>query len=259
MMTTFKEYPEVPVPEWLQALGEDASWHNDAMPHAWIWVDEANFRGVEIWINFDKEEDREVGNKWEVLLMESHEQYNNQDGKMLYQGEDEKAAIMGVNHGLARLGSGLRVGGPIAGVWTPWGQVLCRKCHDALKPEVTAKRRIEWPAEEKREGDGLGFCCECGRECWVSEDVALLTRLRKLVGGEMEQTGGMCAALSLKREDGGTVVVTNLDAPITIGRFKPGEWENLAEAEQYYCIPVSTPDEATAAVIQAALTEKESD
>ena len=148
---------------------------------------------------------------------------------------------------------------PIAGVWTPWADVLCRNCHDALKPEVTAKRKIEWPAGEKREGDALGFCTQCGAKVWVTEEIARLTRLRAIVGGDMEQTGGMCAALTLKREDGGTVVVTNLDAPITIGRFKPGEWEENAEAEQYYCIPASTPDEAAAAIIRAALTEKEID
>jgi hypothetical protein len=255
MITTFKEYPEVPVPEWLQALGTDGSWHNDAMPHAWIWVDEAAFRGVEVWVNFDKEEDREIGGKWEVMLMESEDQYHNQNGTVLYQGEDEAAAIAGVNHGLARLGSPLRIGGPIAGVWTPWAQVLCRKCHDSLGSEVTAKRKVEWPADEKGKGDGQGICSECGCECWVRADVAQLSRVRALVGGELEQTGGMCAALTLKREDGGAVVMT-VDGPITIGRFKPGEWEDCAEAEQYYCIPASTPDYVAALIVTAVIEEK---
>ena len=62
------------------------------------------------------------------------------------------------------VGGAATVSAPIAGVWTPWAEVLCRVCHDALPEEVTAKRKIEWPAadtlsaslREKREGDGPG-------------------------------------------------------------------------------------------------------
>jgi hypothetical protein len=259
MMTRFKEHSEVPVPVWLQALGTDGSWHNDAMPHAWIWVDEAAYRGVEIWVNYDDLSEREIGCKWEVLLIVSESQYHNQTGVALYQGEDEATAIEAVNLGLEKLGSELRVQetGPLAGVWTPWAEVLCRNCHDTGEDMTNSrpKRQIKWPEGEKREGDGLGFCNACGGRVWVDEEVALLTRLRALAGGEMEQTGGMCAALSIKRPDGGTVVVTNLDLPITIGVYGPGDWEDTGIERQSYCLPPSTPDEAAAAVIKAALTE----
>jgi hypothetical protein len=257
MLTAFKEYPQIPVPAWLQALGSDGSWHNDAMPHAWIWIDEKTFRGVEIWVNFPKPADREIGDRWEILLLESENQYHNQDGEVLYQGDDEALAVEAVNRGLGRLGSWLKVvaGDPIAGVWTPWAQILCRACHDSLPSDATAKRKINWPEGEKAEGDDLCLCTECGRSIWVAADIAQLARLHTNVGGELEQTGGMCAALVIPRGDKGTVVVTNLDGPLSIGRYAPGEWEEGAEAEQEYCLPVATPDDLAAAVIAVVLLE----
>jgi hypothetical protein len=108
-MTRFKAHSEVPVPVWLQTFGTDGSWGNDAMPHAWVWADEATFRGVEIWINYDKPEDREIGDKWQVLLMENEEHYHNQTGEVLYEGDDESLAVEAVNRGMERLGSPLRV------------------------------------------------------------------------------------------------------------------------------------------------------
>jgi len=145
---------------------------------------------------------------------------------------------------------------PIAGVWTPWADVLCRICHDALPPEVTAKRKIEWPPDEKREGYGLGFCTKCGAEVWVHEDIAQLTRLQKLAGGELEQTGGMCSALTFgNRADGGTVVVTNLDGPVLIGIYHKGEWGEGQEAAKAYNLPLCTDDEDVAAIIRAAINQ----
>jgi hypothetical protein len=149
----------------------------------------------------------------------------------------------------------MQVVGPIAGVWTPWADVLCRNCHDALGKEVTAKREIKWPAGEKRKGDGQGYCTQCGAPVWVHEEIARLTRLRKLVGGDMEQTGGMCAALALCREDGGKVVVTNLDGFIFIGTYKAGQWEEGGEGLDARELPSSTSDEDAAANIRVALTE----
>jgi len=146
---------------------------------------------------------------------------------------------------------------PVAGVWTPWAEVLCRHCHDEIDAkEATAKRKIEWPEGEKREGDGPGLCTKCGATVWVHEDVAQLSRLRKLTGGVMEQTGGMCAALAIGRLDGGTGVVTNLDGPLSIGVYGPGEWEEGGAEVQCYCIPEATTDEVAAFVILTAVKEK---
>ena len=255
MMTKFKEYSDIPVPVWLKDLGADGSWHNDAMPHAWIWVDEANFRGVDIWVNYDKPQDREIGTKFGVLLMESEAHYQGCSGEVLYEGEEDDAAIAAVNLGLERLGSPLRVGGPIPGVWTPWAEVLCRNCHDKLGDDVTAKRKVKWP-EGKREGDGQGICSRCAAAVWVNAEIALLTRLRALVGGDLEQTGGMCAALVIGRtQDDGRVVVTNMDAPICVAIFAPGEWEEGNAEAQIYNLPGATPDDIAAAVIRVALNE----
>jgi hypothetical protein len=142
---------------------------------------------------------------------------------------------------------------PIAGVWTPWAEVLCRICHDQQK--FNGKREIKWPAGEKREGDGQGFCTACGAQVWVQDEVAQLTRIRAIAGGEMAQTGGMCAALTLARPDGGTVVVSNPDGAVAIGIYKPGEWGEGGEDVAVYTLPAATPDDAAAAVIKAALSE----
>ena len=90
----------------------------------------------------------------------------------------------------------------------------------------------------------------------MSEDIAQLTRLRKLVGGVLEQTGGMCAALTIGRMDGGTVVVTNLDGPLLIGVYAPGEWEEGNAEMQAFSIPGETPDQGAAFVILTAVKER---
>ena len=162
---------------------------------------------------------------------------------------------------------------PLAGVWTPWADVLCRICHDThyaeryrkFREAVDGLREIKWPGQadstaapefrEKREGDGKGYCTQCGADIWVHEEIAQLTRLRKLVGGELQQTGGMCAALAIPHVSGGTVVVTNLNGPIDIGLYEPGGWDECDGAVQSYCLPFSSPDEAVAAIIRAAMTE----
>lgn len=145
----------------------------------------------------------------------------------------------------------MKVVDPIPGVWTPWADVLCRKCHDALGKEVTAKREIKWP-EGKREGDGQGWCTSCGAPIWVHAEIALLTRLRKMVGGEMQQTGGMCAALALKRPDGKDVVVTALDGPVVVAIFEPEVWGE-GEPVAMHELPEGATDEAAATVIREAL------
>ena len=160
---------------------------------------------------------------------------------------------------------------PVAAVWTPWADVLCRVCYEGLTAAESARLhaapmvKIKWPGPpdpttapdraEWREGDGPGFCTECKRPVWVHEEIAQLTRLRKLVGGELQQTGGMCAALFISREDCGAVVVTNLNGPIDIGLYQPRGWEECDGAVQSYCLPFASPDEAVAAIIRAAMTE----
>lgn len=151
---------------------------------------------------------------------------------------------------------------PVAAVWTPWADVLCRICYAS---KLIAAPEIKWPGPadattapdraEWREGDGPGFCTECGGDVWVHDEIAQLTRLRKLVGGEMQQTGGMCAALAIPHVAGGTVAVTNMNGTIDIGLYYPKDWDEGGEVIQMYCLPFSTPDDAAAGVIRAAMTE----
>lgn len=138
----------------------------------------------------------------------------------------------------------------IPGVWTPWGEALCRYCHDGTKGS-NVKRDIQWVTEMRPEGEGVGVCTKCGTAIWLEEDVAQLTRLRAIVGGDMQQTGGMCSALVIPRPDGGTVVVTNFDTTLDIGTYKPGMWEEGDQNDELYRIPYWTPDAAAAAVITA--------
>lgn len=107
------------------------------------------------------------------------------------------------------------------GVWTPWAEVLCIPCHDTRTAQGTFKILSEpdmraiyaddpdtfWP----------GVCTGCDKEIMLpNEDVAVLSRIRKILRSgedfgpamEMEQTGGMCAALTYERADGKRVMVT---------------------------------------------------
>jgi hypothetical protein len=69
----------------------------------------------------------------------------------------------------------------------------------------------------------------------------------------------MCAALTIGRADGGTVVVTNLDGPLCIGVYPQGDWEEGGAEVQSYNIPGETPDQGAAFVILTAVREKRND
>src|SRR5262249_25059946 len=97
-------------------------------------------------------------------------------------------------------------------------------------------------------------CTKCGAHIWVHEDIAQLTRIRALAGGEMEQTGGMCSALVYYREDR-TVVVTNMDYDLAVAVFQPKAWEEGEDTIRAYSLPLTTPTHAAAAVIRTALAE----
>lgn len=142
---------------------------------------------------------------------------------------------------------------PIIGVWTPWAEALCRHCHDAIEG-MTRKKTIDWPSE-KPDGYAEGFCTKCGCSIWVCDDVAQLTRLRVRVGGDLQQTGGMCSALTIQKTDGseGTVVITNLDGPIDIGVYKKGAWEETGQCDEQYRIPGGTLDRIAAEIIRTVL------
>lgn len=105
------------------------------------------------------------------------------------------------------------------GIWTPWAQVLCLQCHG---PQLRGRdRHVEGYAarNEPREAYSAWRCDECGRltslhsreyddengvsdrdRTWseVDELAELRDRLRDAgIPAEMEQTGGMCCAVSV--------------------------------------------------------------
>lgn len=110
-------------------------------------------------------------------------------------------------------------------IWTPWGQVLCFECHGVtlrgrtLPPPVYAKLCSLQPA---REDEHPGTCDECGCDVWTRHDLWILQSIRDAVGGELQQTGGMCAGLWIEADshaaaadgDGPGVFVAAMDGPI---------------------------------------------
>jgi hypothetical protein len=131
------------------------------------------------------------------------------------------------------------------GAWTPWAQVLCNECDYAcLKSTQTFEARREQLASMDRseevaqpDPDSLaGTCDSCGRPCWVRDDVALLQQVGRRAGElgaagfVLEQTGGMCAALSAEAGDR-RICLTAMDGGFMLGEYElnRGEewWEHL--------------------------------
>jgi len=92
----FKEHDEVERPAWLGADWEDSSWHNDAMPHCTLHLGSANPQiqpVVEVWVNYPRPEDREIGTAYEVNFMRDWSGESGGDATF-YSGEDEAAAVI---------------------------------------------------------------------------------------------------------------------------------------------------------------------
>lgn len=90
MPPTYKEFPSVPIPPWLQGDGwEDESWHNDAMPRSCRVL--GNARVLSVWVDFDAPEMREWedGGKYTV----THEDALRTDDLVeVYSGDSEDEA-----------------------------------------------------------------------------------------------------------------------------------------------------------------------
>lgn len=113
------------------------------------------------------------------------------------------------------------------GIWTPWASVLCFPCHGpAFKRGPNEIRQMADPemAEHSakqpcRPGESAGRCDKCGEGVWVRDDVGLLQRIQSEIGGELQQTGGMCAALMVGTPDGRLLCFSALDGPICMGLY----------------------------------------
>lgn len=89
----------------------------------------------------------------------------------------------------------------LPGVWTPWADVLCVPCHSRALDlrHATACYDTHVPG---------GACDACGVEILLPPTVAPLAWLRRQVpGGQMAQTGGMCAALIFQRNGEDRLVI----------------------------------------------------
>lgn len=126
------------------------------------------------------------------------------------------------------------------GVWTPWSLVLCVECdYAALKDGSRGKHydsRLKTLSKMKRtaevtrpEGHLCGMCDTCHCPCWVRTDVALLQHVgyessdldwEGPFGWELQQTGGMCAALVYTTADDRELVVTAMDGELFIGEYR---------------------------------------
>jgi len=80
-----------------------------------------------------------------------------------------------------------------AGVFTPWAQILCVACNNALVAQGDARaREMKTPEVE---GQHNATCDTCGIDVRVPrDDVAVCQRFARETGMELWQTGGMCVA-----------------------------------------------------------------
>lgn len=124
------------------------------------------------------------------------------------------------------------------GVWTPWAFVLCVECDyvglkDSGRAETYARHLAALASMDRTkevdrpDGDLMGVCNVCKCRCWVREDVALIQQVGYRTteldedgpfGWNLEQTGGMCAALVYAVE-GREIVVTAFDGEFCVGEY----------------------------------------
>lgn len=127
----------------------------------------------------------------------------------------------------------------VAGVWTPRAEVLCGRCHGSQFPDrtLTAAQFERWCKDvvDVDVDTGLTRCDRCDRTVVVDGSVAAYARLRDrlhdqsaaagapAVVAKLEQTGGMCSALSVRRagQEAPIVFVSGLDecGLFTIGLY----------------------------------------
>lgn len=137
------------------------------------------------------------------------------------------------------------------GMWTPWASVLCAVCdYDALQgTERATSYAAHFAAVSKMQRDALvtrpdgdleATCDKCKCACWVRDDVALLQAVGFAAAGldwngpfgwELQQTGGMCAALVFTTGFSREVVATAMDGWFVLGEY-------VQSAESYWDRPL---------------------
>ena len=127
----------------------------------------------------------------------------------------------------------------VDGIWTPWAQVLCFRCHGANGPitsdviETNSSLRTGEPETEEDYGEVLCHCDQCETPIWIRSDAGKLRVVAEVINkysddveANMWQTGGMCPGLGVRRKNRGEhVFVSAMDGPF---------WINLFPNEQAY-------------------------
>jgi hypothetical protein len=88
----------------------------------------------------------------------------------------------------------------VEGIWTPWAAVLCGACHETHKPEYGPT--VTLAPTTLGTHDALTTCDSCRRpialDCVVAGEHNLMLALHRAeVPARMDQTGGMCSAVSV--------------------------------------------------------------
>lgn len=146
----------------------------------------------------------------------------------------------------------------LPGIWTPWAAVLCYRCHgstrrtakpitnDVILQNMDLRQGI--PEGDFDWGETITECDRCQENVWVMGDAGLLGSLRPLlrkaspgVCAELQQTGGMCAALDVyANNDEGypRVVITCLDGPFFIARYdSAAQWDDGTHSGELQTAP----------------------
>jgi hypothetical protein len=170
------------------------------------------------------------------------------------------------------------------GIWCPWAEVLCGRCHDGLPPRP-AKRKIdpdalpsvdmdEVRADPAHEWADYEVCkCErCGArialESWVARCASLRDELCERMADEpalaqaevsLEQTGGMCCATAIRwREGDGSrlLYATAFDGPLTLcsyERLPPERADDYGDGFDWEAPELVAESEVVADVVGGAI------
>ena len=131
------------------------------------------------------------------------------------------------------------------GVWTPWAEIKCVECVDTSHPmwKGTVAAIAELRPADQHEAEAI--CDRCGAKIWLPEEIAheqrLVRELVKLdIPARMEQTGGMCSACTVWKEDESSYVMAtevgegeDVGAVFCLGLYH-GDEENGYDYDEYF-------------------------
>ncbi len=122
---------------------------------------------------------------------------------------------------------------PLEGFFTPTAQVLCAPCNNKyVKFDYEKSWAKTLPIVRRPETDRVGVCDDCGcpvgldrEDVYICQKFVIALREIGYINATLEQTGGMCVAASLNREDDAKFFFAVLDenteqTALTIGFYE---------------------------------------